>query len=155
MIKSINIEPSIDSTNLELHSPTIDIQKIVIKNIATPAKISMSGKTNCNEIQIANTECVDTIKVGPRCPYKKDIEVALNQAIPKSLSLFPHISEAEILDTDARSKGKIFVDLDGKESVVTLDDLKKMNTKTLLVDDISDKQVDLLSEYDFILVSKN
>lgn len=154
MIKSIKIAEQEDSAQLNISPTTLPIQRILIKNTDVETKLSISGKTNYQDIEISNTECSNNIKISMPCPCKKDIAVALDQMVPKSLSLLPTVTTEELQELDVRESGRIYVDLDGTQKAITLEELKKMNTKTIIVDEISDDRVRQLADYDFILVKQ-
>ena len=154
MIKSIKIAAQEDSAQLNISPSSLPIQRILIKNTDVETKLSISGKTVYQDIEITNAECSNNIKISMPCPCKKDIAVALDQMVPKSLSLLPTVTTEELHEPTVRESGRIYVDLDGTQKAVTLEELKKMNTKTIVVDEISDDKIQQLSDYDSILVKQ-
>lgn len=70
----------------------------------------------------------------------KEFEIALDTKIPKALSILPQVKEENISTVDTRENAKIYVQVGDSPSYATLEQLKELNTKTVFVDELSDKK---------------
>ncbi len=133
-------------------TPVEDIQRIVIKNVEEQ-KISIQSTYGHQDIEIAQ-DLPQKIPISMPCPCKLDVEAAIEAKVPKALSILPQASSEEFATAKAREASRVYVDVDGKPKFVNLEQIKELNTKIILVDDLADKKIDYLSNGDFVLLEE-
>ena len=86
-----------------------------------------------------------------RAEYK-DLLIAIDTKVPKALSLLPQAEDKSFSTKEARDKSRIYVDIAGKASFATMEQIKELNTKTIFVDRLTDEKIQTLSNEDIILL---
>lgn len=82
------------------------------------------------------------------------IQIQIDSKVPQDLSVFPQVTVGQIYDSTEREKGKIYIDIDGTPSYLTLQQIKELNTRTICVDALTDTRVATLGAGDFVLLRK-
>lgn len=84
----------------------------------------------------------------------REYEVRLDTKIPKELSILPQINSDDISTVKAREDGKVYIQIGDTPSHATLEQIKNLNTKTVFVDELTDKQITQLSNEDIVMLKK-
>lgn len=129
-------------------SSELEEQKIVLDNIKEQ-KIVLAN-TESIDIQIANANPVQKISIGVSGYTEKDFELL----VPRALSILPDAQFSQFGTSENRHKSRIYIEIDGKASHTTLEQLKQLNTKTILVDTLGDSKIKDLSSGDFALLKE-
>lgn len=131
-------------------STGITPQSIQITN-TDRQEIAISLSNEGQKVDILNTGGKQAIQILTPWVARKDLE----NYVPKELSIFPS-AESESFDGVAdREVSRIYVDINGTPSYATLEQIKKLNTKTLLTDNLSDTKIKKLSDEDIVLLRKD
>ena len=148
MIALIEVTNAVDRIEISAeNTPTQEIeitvqgssgQTIDINNQAIPGK----------KIEIFSPGC-QTLDISMVCPFRKDLQIEIDSKVPKSLSILPQATSEQLRD---RKTSRIYIDIDGEASYATLEQIKDLNTKTILVDALSDNKIGELSNEDIILL---
>lgn len=143
----INVENSvIQEIDISSHK---EEQKIVLANVENQ-KIILNNKTENIDIQIENANPVQKITIGVSGYTEKDFKLL----VPRALSILPEAQFSQFSTADKRNTSRIYIDIDGKASYTTIEQLKQLNTKTILVDTLSDDKISDLSSGDFALLEE-
>lgn len=146
----INIENSaVQSIGI---SSVINPQRIVVKNI-DEQNITITEKYENRDIEIRQ-ECPQKISISMTCPCKVDVAIAIESKVPKDLSFLSKAADSAFNTIIAREKSLIYVDIDGSASYTTLEQIKQLGTKVLLVDDLEDSKIEKLSYGDFVALKE-
>ena len=137
--------------------------------------IGISTQNTAQSIQIVNlpeqdisislqeTQNVDILNANPyqkidvvtpwttRAEYK-ELLIAIDSKVPKALNLLPQAESKNFSIKEARDKSRIYVDIAGKASFATMEQIKELNTKTIFVDRLTDEKIQTLSNEDIILL---
>ena len=148
MIALIEITNAVDrieisSENTPIQENEISVQgssgqTIDINNQAIPGK----------KIEIFSPGC-QTLDISMVCPFRKDLQIEIDSKVPKLLSILPQATSEQLRE---RKTSRIYIDIDGKASYATLEQIKDLNTKTILVDALNDNKIGELSNEDIILL---
>lgn len=84
----------------------------------------------------------------------REFEIALDTKIPKELSILPQVVDEEISSVQAREGSFMYIQVGDKPSYATLEQVKKLNTKTVFVDQLTDTKVHQLSNEDIVMLRK-
>ena len=82
------------------------------------------------------------------------LSLAVDDKVPKSLSILPKIEDSQIETSGAREMVKVFVDSNGVSYYATLEQIKQLNTKTVFVNSLTDNKIKMLSNDDIILLEE-
>lgn len=121
----------------------IDKQKIDIS--IPPKKVDSNEKGEAPIIEISHLWHLGKMK---------EFEVVLDTKVPKELSILPKISAEDIKNVEARENCKVYIEVGDTPSYATLEQLKDLNTKTLFVDELNDKEIHKLSNEDIVMLRK-
>lgn len=124
-------------------------QKIVVKNIEEQ-NISVNDKSEQINIQVVNADLPQKIIIG----VSGQSQVDLSTVVPKELSVLTKAQIDQFRTAELRSASRIYVDIDGDPSYATLEQIKELNTKTILVDTLNDIKIYGLSKGDFALLKE-
>ena len=128
-------------------------QKIVVKN-ERDQSINVTEKNEVHKIEIFNEDCPQKIGISIPCPCKVDLEVAIDSKVPKALSVLPQTSNESFETVETREASRFYVDADGTPSFANAEQIKQLNTKIILVNELTDKSIDKLSNGDFVLLQE-
>lgn len=148
MTNLINIENSLEQS-IGI-SAVIDPQRIVIRN-EEEQSINIFERYENHRIDI-NQQCKQNIEISMPCPCKVDLEVAIDSKVPKNLSILSQASSDAFDTINARENNLIYVDVGGTPSFANIEQIKALNTKIILAEDINDKNIEKLSNGDFVLL---
>ena len=84
----------------------------------------------------------------------REYEVRLETKIPKELSILPQVNSDDISSVRARESGKVYIQIGDTPAHATLEQIKNLNTKTVFVDELTDKQITQLSNEDIVMLKK-
>lgn len=84
----------------------------------------------------------------------REYEVRLDTKIPKELSILPQVNSDDISSVRARESGKVYIQIGDTPAHATLEQIKNLNTKTVFVDELTDKQITQLSNEDIVMLKK-
>ena len=161
----IKVGTSNDGSKINVSHKPAAIQQIKIENVDTSGQLSIIKSSEATtqlklqqdrsekQIKIHTEECPADIKIATLCPYKRELGVAIETRVPKSLNLLERVSFEEIEETVGLSDSKIYIDIGDKQGYTTLEDIKKLNTKTIFVDDLRDDKTKNLAEFDMIMLN--
>lgn len=148
MIALIEITNAVD--RIEISSENTPIQEIEISVQGSSGQTidinnqAIPGK----KIEIFSPGC-QTLDISMVCPFRKDLQIEIDSKVPKLLSILPQATSEQLRE---RKTSRIYIDIDGKASYATLEQIKDLNTKTILVDALSDNKIGELSNEDIILL---
>ena len=147
MINLIEISNA-TSQNIEISSDK-DKERITVSNV-TLQNISVSAKVEKQNIELSNIEPqrVTVGKGGSGEDFDK------SDLVPRDLTVLPQVQGLHLRDSKFLNNSRIYVDIDGTSNYATLNQIKSLNTKTILIDSLSDSKIALLSEGDFALVKE-
>jgi hypothetical protein len=136
------------SQSIEISSEK-DKERITISNVALQ-NINIQAKDDTQNIELANIEPqrVTIGKGGGGEDFDK------SDLVPRDLTVLPQVQGLHLRDSKFLNNSRIYVDIDGTSSYATLNQIKSLNTKTILIDSLSDSKIALLSEGDFALVKE-
>lgn len=127
-------------------------QEIEISTDSFNQEITVSNtSTSQQPIEIHSPAC-QSIDISTTCPFQNELQVAIDSKVPKTLNILPQATDEQLSD---RNKGRIYIDIDGSPSFVALEQIKKLNTKIIRVDELTDNRIDALSNEDYILLRKD
>ena len=135
-------------------STTSNGQNIGVSNVSKqrvdvvpnpPQKVEIQESTSAPGIQI--THSYNLAKM-------REFEIALDTKIPKELSILPQVIDEEISSVQAREGSFMYIQVGDKPSYATLEQVKKLNTKTVFVDQLTDTKVHQLSNEDIVMLRK-
>ena len=125
-------------------------QEIQILNLPKQdIAISINESQN---IDILNANPYQKVEVVPPWTTRAETEklkIAIDSKVPKALNILPQATSEQLRE---RKTSRIYIDIDGKASFATLEQIKDLNTKTILVDALSDNKIGELSNEDIILL---
>ena len=84
----------------------------------------------------------------------REYEVRLETKIPKQLSILPQANSDDISTVKAREEGKVYIQIGETPTYATLEQIKRLNTKTVFVDELTDTQIHQLSNEDIVMLKK-
>jgi hypothetical protein len=129
-----------------------------IKILNTPKQdIQISIDNEPHEVNILKPPQSRTIEIVPPWTTRKELkELKLDIAIkvPMALSILPQAEDEQFATSKMREMSRMFVDVDGSPSFVTLEQVKKLNTKTILAGSLTDNRIKTLSNDDIILLEE-
>ena len=128
-------------------------QKIVVKN-ESDQSINVTEKNEAHKIEIINEDCPQKIGISIPCPCKADMAIAIESKVPKLLSVLPQAKDEAFATIDARTNSLIYVDANGTACYMTVEQIKQLGTKILLVEDLTDKKIEGLSYGDFVALKE-
>lgn len=100
------------------------------------------------KIEIFSPGC-QSLDISSICPFRRELQIEIDSKVPKALSIFPQATSEQLRE---RKTSRIYIDINGKASYATLEQIKDLNTKTILVDALSDNKIGDLSDEDIILL---
>lgn len=100
------------------------------------------------KIEIFSPGC-QSLDISSICPFRRELQIEIDSKVPKALSIFPQATSEQLRE---RKTSRIYIDINGKASYATLEQIKDLNTKTILVDALSDNKIFELSNEDIILL---
>lgn len=127
-------------------------QDIVVENTTSNQEIDISTQDGAQDVEIIQTECNQGIDISIPCPAKVDLQIAIDSKVPKSLSILPQATDEQM--SSGRADGKLYLDMEGKPCYVTLEQIKQLSTKTICVDELTDKRINALSNDDIVLLKE-
>lgn len=149
----IKVGTSGESSKINVSQESSAIQQIIIKNEDPSTQLKIGAQTASHKIEIATEACATDIKVGIPCPYKQELAISLETKVPKELSILPQAPESTFTEVENMRKGRIYIDLDNTPTYATIEDLKKLNTKTIFVNSLDDNETKNLSNFDMIMLN--
>ena len=135
---------------IEISAQNTPIQEIEVSVSNAPEQTiditnpSIPGK----KIEIFSPGC-QTLDISTICPFRRELQIEIDSKVPKALSIFPQATSEQLRE---RKTSRIYIDINGKASYATLEQIKDLNTKTILVDALSDNKIFELSNEDIILL---
>ena len=87
-------------------------------------------------------------------PVKNELSLAINNLVPKTLSVLPQINNDQFETSNQREMVRVYVDANGVSYYASLEQLKQLNTKTVCVDTVTDEKIKTLSDGDIILLKE-
>lgn len=114
--------------------------------------ISIQYDENNDSMEIGDVEF--TPPNGQPLSILNGYTIADTNKVPKTLSILPQTSSESLSILNNRRNGKMFLDINGNATYVTVEQLKQLNTKIVSVDDLSDNRISGLSENDYVLLNK-
>ncbi len=121
---------------------------------ATRQAVSVASATEPQSIEVENTEETQCIEIGIQCLAKLELKAAINAKVPKALNVLPKMSEEAFSTEEHRSATMLYVDANGVPCFATAEQLKRLNTKTIFVKDLSDERIKSLSVGDIIMLEE-
>lgn len=112
--------------------------------------ITISVEDRSQSINVENKIDVQDIQI--RTPWV--ILEDLDAYIKKDLSILPDIKAKLLNDAENRKLNIMYIDAQGVPSQISIEQIKNLNTKIILVDDLDDKNITTLSNDDFILLKE-
>lgn len=135
---------------VEISAQNTPIQEIEVSVLNAPKQTiditnqSIPGK----KIEIFSPGC-QTLDISTICPFRNDLQIEIDSKVPKALSILPQATNEQLRE---RKTSRIYIDINGEASFATLEQIKDLNTKTILVDALSDNKIGELSNEDIILL---
>ena len=129
------------------------VQEIEVTNIREQ-EIDISISDGTQSIDVENAECAGGIEISMPCPLKAEIKIAIDEKVPKALSILPQISSDSFGTSESRESVRMFVDANGTPHYATVEQIKQLGTKTIYVDELTDNRINTLSSDDTILLKK-
>lgn len=145
------IEVTNISDRIEISAANSPIQEIEVSVQGEDEQtIDISNQIPGKKIEIFSPGC-QSLDIATICPFKKELQVEIDSKVSKALNILPQATSEQL---KARSTSRIYIDINGKASFATLEQIKELNTKTILVDALSDNKIIELSNEDIILLRK-
>lgn len=148
MIALINIT---NSTNQSIGIDTKGLEEIEVIN-ESDQEINISAQDDTQGIEIIETECTQGIGISMPCPAKEELRVAIDAKVPKALSILPQATNEQI--HELKGVSRLYVEVDGVPCYLTVEQIKQLNTKTICVDQLTDTNINRLSNGDIILLKE-
>lgn len=120
------------------YNPRVDIS-------IPPKKIDATQCCGGNDIEITS--------LWPLAKMR-EYEIRLETKIPKELSILPQANSDDISSVKAREDGKVYIQIGDTPAYATLEQIKNLNTKTVFVDELTDKTITQLSNDDIVMLKK-
>ena len=147
MIALIDVTNVVDQ--IEISAENTPIQEIEVSQGSIGQVMDIINQAIPGEkIEIFSPGC-QTLDISMVCPFRKDLQIEIDSKVPKALSILPQATSEQL---KARSTSRIYIDINGNASFATLEQIKDLNTKTILVDALSDNKIGELSNEDIILL---
>lgn len=148
MIALIDIKVSSNqSVDVSTQKATQEIQ--ILNLPKQDIAISINESQN---IDILNANPYQKVEVVPPWTTRSEAEglkIAIDSKVPKALNILPQATSEQLRE---RKTSRIYIDINGEASFATLEQIKDLNTKTILVDALSDNKIGELSNEDIILL---
>ena len=147
----------IDITISSNQSVEVSTQKITqeIQIINLPRQdipISLNESQNVDILNANPYQKIDVVTPWTTREEYRELKVAIDSKVPVALSLLPQAESESFATSKLRNASKIYVDIAGKPSFATMEQVKELNTKTIFVDGLTDKKIQTLSNEDIILL---
>ena len=147
----------IDITISSNQSVEVSTQKIPqeIQIINLPRQdipISLNESQNVDILNANPYQKIDVVTPWTTREEYRELKVAIDSKVPVALSLLPQAESESFATSKLRNASKIYVDIAGKPSFATMEQVKELNTKTIFVDGLTDKKIQTLSNEDIILL---
>lgn len=75
-------------------------------------------------------------------------------AVPTRLNILPQVTNEQLNTAQKRQEGKVYIEINHTPSMVSIEQIKQLGTKTITVDSLNDSSVATLSDGDYIYVRK-
>lgn len=150
----VNIENSMAmndvSINIAQRSQSVEI-------IQEPSQaISIDNTGMLQDIPVDQDDAPQEIKISvvSSGASNEELKIAIDSKVPKTLSVLPQATSGQFAMEGLRSLVRLYVDVNGIAHYATLEQLKRLNTKTIFVDALNDSKINTLSNDDIIMLKE-
>lgn len=107
------------------------------------------GVTNTLVVRIGDGVASVNGKIGDVMLDHRDVG-----AVPIELSILPQATDEQLNTVEKRQEGKVYIEINHTPSMVSIEQIKQLGTKTITVDTVNDNAVESLSAGDYIYLRK-
>lgn len=115
-------------------------------DIPLPKKIDVECSTPCPDITISHSYNLAKMR---------EFDIELDTKVPKILSILPQIQTETLSSVKMRDGSRIYVEVSGEPSYISLEQVKNLTTKTVFVDDLDDVKIQKLSNEDIVMLKRS
>lgn len=115
-------------------------------DIPLPKKIDVECATPCPDITISHSYNLAKMR---------EFDIELDAKVPKILSILPQIQTETLSSVKTRDGSRIYVEVSGEPSYISLEQVKNLSTKTVFVDDLDDVKIQKLSNEDIVMLKRS